>query len=537
MSFFRKHGNGFIAILLAGLTAVILIATNPTIGVTWDEPNYMGAAHSYATWSRLFAKSPMRALQAGTIENYWDVNHEHPPLAKLWSGIVWLVSRHFVNDLLANRLGNILLVSLLVALLYLLISGTYGKAAGMFSVAALLSMPRFFYTAHEVSLDVPMAVASFVLTFLFWKTVDRKSWLWGAAWGVGWGLALATKINGVLIPIAFIIWLAVFRRKWSMVLRLFLMGIIAIPTFLMVWPWLYHQTWPRVVEYVLFFLNHSDYANNAPWYLGRIYLIPPWHYVFVILWAVVPLTVTFLYLAGMFHAGKGKRDGGLAWLLTISALVSILPFIFGKVQVYGHERLFMSVIPFLAALAGIGFSWLAGGLRKLLGRAKRPALAIPATLIMGAVLLVPQLVSMTSLYPHLLSYYSEGVGGLPGATKLGLETTYKCETFASAIPYINAHANPNDSIWSENSPVLKYYQEIGVLRQDVSLVKKLPEVIPGLIGYGKFENANWYIFEYRQSQFRTSKGYLAYQILKTQTPVFELNYQGVPLMAIYSALK
>jgi len=40
------------------------------------------------------------------------------------------------------------------------------------------------------------------------------------------------------------------------------------------------------------------------------------------------------------------------------------------------------------------------------------------------VLFAPHLTITAHMYPHLLSYYSEAVGGLRGATRLGLETTY-----------------------------------------------------------------------------------------------------------------
>ncbi len=138
-----------------------------------------------------------------------------------------------------------------------------------------------------------------------------------------------------------------------MVLRLFIMGIVALATFLLVWPWLYLHTWTRLLEYVNFHLNHYGIGQ---WYLGHFYMPPPWHFVFVMLWAVVPLTLMLLFFVGITRAGNGKKDAGLAWLFILGAFGSILPFIFGKALLYDDERLFMPVFPFLAALAGIGFS-------------------------------------------------------------------------------------------------------------------------------------------------------------------------------------
>ena len=51
---------------------------------------------------------------------------------------------------------------------------------------------------------------------------------------------------------------------------------------------------------------------------------PPWHFGFVMLWAVLPLGLTVLYGAGIARSGTGKRDQGLGWLLFLSALTPVL---------------------------------------------------------------------------------------------------------------------------------------------------------------------------------------------------------------------
>jgi 4-amino-4-deoxy-L-arabinose transferase-like glycosyltransferase len=535
-------GNGMIAILLACLTAILLTVTAPAIGLTWDEPFYIAGADSYAAWFGVLVKSPSQAIRAPVIDQYWTVNHEHPPVEKIWSGLVWTLARHVFDDLTANRLGAILMVAMLVALLYLLIASNYGKAAGLFAAMALMCMPRFFFHAHLAALDVPVAVAAFALTFLFWKTIDRKEWWWGLVLGLVWGLAVATKLNGVFVPIALVLWCLAFRRKWAVALRLVLMGLSAIAVFILVWPWVYHQTWNRILDYVDFHTNHYPIGQ---WFFGKYYLPPPATFVPVMLWAAVPLTLLVTSFAGMARAGKGKKDRGLAWLLILSALVSISPFLFGKSLVYDNDRLFMPVYPFLAALTGIGFGWLLEGLRKGLQRLKRPVLTVPAGLLLGCALLVPPVTAMLGLFPHLLSYYSESVGGMPGAYKLGLESTYWCETYAAALPYINAHASPGDFIWTEpwSYDVLIYYQMHGQLRQDVSVLTDPPSF--SIFGpaapqpvYGNIFSADWIIFQYRQTQYGLmGEDYLPRQVLKSKTPVYELSYQGVPLMGLYDRIK
>jgi 4-amino-4-deoxy-L-arabinose transferase-like glycosyltransferase len=535
-------GNALIAVLLGCLTALLLTITAPAIGLTWDEPAYIAGADSYAAWFGLLVKSPAQALSGTGIYEYWSVNSEHPPVEKIWSGLIWSAARHGLDDLTANRLGVILLVGMVVGLLYWWIASAYGKAAGLFAALALLSMPRFFFHAHLAALDVPVAVAAFAVTCLFWKTVDRPGWGWGLLWGLAWGLAVAVKLNGVFIPISLVLWCLVFRRKRALLLHFLLMGVSAFGVFLLVWPWLYHDTLARLLAYIGFHLGHFPIGQ---WYFGKFTLPPPWSFVLVMLWAVLPLTVLLLALGGMARAGSGRKDRGLAWLLMLSALVSIAPFLFGKSLLYDNDRLFMPVYPFLAALAGIGFDWLLQGLRNLLIWMKRLRLNVPACLLLGLLLLAPQTVTMAGLYPHLLSYYSESVGGLPGATRLGLESTYWCETYASALPYINAHAHPGDKIWTEpwSYDILVYYQMHGQLRKDVLILndsESYSVLGPGAPQpiIGNIYTADWIIFQYRQTQYgRDGLNYLPYQLLKDQTPVYEVDYQGVPLMALYGRIR
>ena len=263
-----------IAIILFIGTATLLYFTADSIGLTWDEPAYIPASQSYANWFELLFKAPTIAAEPAVIDQFWNLNHEHPPVAKVWDGLVWKIATevfHSTNELAAVRLGSILMVAALVVLLYLLISERYGIPAGLFAAVGLLSMPRFFLHAHLASLDVPVCAMWFLFIFVFWKTVDRKGWAWGILWGFLWGLAVATKLNGAFMLAAPLLWCLFFRRRWSLLGRFITTGIVAVVTFFAFWPWLYHQTWQRILEYVSFPLQPlSDRAV-----VQRGFLSPP----------------------------------------------------------------------------------------------------------------------------------------------------------------------------------------------------------------------------------------------------------------------
>ena len=95
---------------------------------------------------------------------------------------------------------------------------------------------------------------------------------------------------------------------------------------------------------------------------------------------------------------------------------------FGKTQVFDDERLLMPVFPFLAALAGIGFGAAIQAVRQFAQQRAHPAWAMPAIAVLVGLAFIPQSLFAYDLYPHLLSYYSEGLGGLPGAARTVLST-------------------------------------------------------------------------------------------------------------------
>ena len=169
-----RWGHGATAVVLALLTVVMLVLTAPQIGLTWDEPVYIESSESYVAWFAELVANPTTALSAAGIQAYWALNHEHPPIDKLWSGLVWAGARYALDDLTAHRLGNMLLVGLLVALLYRLVAFEYGAASGLAASGALLTMPRFFFHAHLSALDVPAAATIFMVCYVFWRTRDQR---------------------------------------------------------------------------------------------------------------------------------------------------------------------------------------------------------------------------------------------------------------------------------------------------------------------------------------------------------------------------
>jgi 4-amino-4-deoxy-L-arabinose transferase-like glycosyltransferase len=458
-----------IAVAIGILTVIVLLLTTGGIGVTWDEPVYIASSNSYAAWFGQLVSNPVGAMNPAAITKAWEVVHEHPPLVRIYSGLIWTVARHFTDDLTAHRLGNILLVGVMAALLYLMVAEEINALAGIATIVALFTMPRFFFHAHLIALDVPVAAMSVIVAYIFWRTKDNTRVWPGLLLGAAWGMALSVKIDTIFILPTLLLWVLLIHRKEYLLIRVLIAGAVAVPVFFVLWPWLYYDTVSRLVEFLLFpFLAHW---LNREYYLGQIYTTTPWHYPFVMIFAVVPLGTTLLYLAGIVRSAVKVRIRPFGAFLLFNALAPLLIQASGRFTAFDGERFSMAAFPFLAALAGIGFAGLAQLVRMLLNRFRAPVLSFAASAAIGILLVLSPILDTVRLYPHLLSYYSEQVGGLPGAVALGLEPTYWCDTYIEAVRFINEHAKPGDSVWVEGSSfrVLIYYQLIGVLRSDVKL--------------------------------------------------------------------
>jgi hypothetical protein len=325
------------------------------------------------------------------------------------------------------------------------------------------------------------------------------------------------------MPLVWGIWVLLFRRNWISIFRLAVVSAIGAAVFAVTWPWLYHDTVNRLLYYVLM---ASRFKDRPQFYLGQALPHVPWHYPFVITLAVVPLVIMVMSLLGTVQVARRRPADAWGWLLIINALTPLLFAATGVQAAYSGERHFIPAYPYLACLAGVGF---ASALDVLGARAARLYEQLSykklrwGVAVMLALLFVPVLISTAQIHPYELSYYSELVGGLRGATRLGLETTFWCETYRDVLPYLNANAEQGASVWAENPFVLRLYQDSGMLRQDLQATGG--DTVSPL-------TADYVVVQMRQTAF-------AYYtpdvrgLMQIQAPVYSLTRQGVPLLHLY----
>src|SRR5690606_20428217 len=85
--------------------------------------------------------------------------------------------------------------------------------------------------------------------------------------GIALGAAIATKVTALALPIPLMIWGQLYKRR-DYASNVFAMAFIAPLVALALWPWLWHDTFARAVNYLGFYLNHQ---KTALFYLGRIW--------------------------------------------------------------------------------------------------------------------------------------------------------------------------------------------------------------------------------------------------------------------------
>jgi len=229
---------------------------------------------------------------------------------------------------------------------------------------------------------------------------------------------------------------------------------------------------------------------------------------------------------------RHREDRPLGGLLLLGIFVCLVIFTSGLGQVYDNERFMMPLFPYLAALAGVGFVRSVPIAERFLASWRIQLGRYGLVAIMIIVVFLPHLLLAYDLYPHLLSYYSEAIGGVYGAKLLGLETTYWCESYAGVLSYLNTHAKPGAVINAECEDVLIYDQLHGLLRPDLN-ISNGPDAVSAFPGAklspDTFKEADYVIIQNRQSGF--------YRALRkwmhARQPIYEVRYRGLRLVAVY----
>lgn len=502
-----KPWQAYLGIL--GLYFGVLLAALPSAPLTDDDDFYIPAGNRYAEWVLDAATFEKGIYSRRKVDAAFEINHEHPPVAKYGLGLSGAVLSRALGPINGPRVGTVLFSTLsAAAILWLAIMGlgrTRGLIAGGLGVWLLLLLPRYFFHSRVATLDVPVA-AMYVLTAALIYRAESKAW---AAWVVGpvFGLATATKLNAPFIVAPYLLYVLLTRRGSgrrlmpvegaggirlpSFPAALVSMAVLGPLTFWLSWPWLWFDTFERVGAYVQFHLKHYGIYFL---YFGRLYdkdPYAPWTMPFVMAAITIPLGISVLALLGgvlglpkvgwrilkgdaVREAGaEGKaaaREGELILWVGLNALVALATVAFSGGAKYGGAKLFMPFFPFWCLLAGYG------GLRmlELAARANRRAsvAAVSCLALVGGSALAQQV----RYFDVPLSQYNGLVGGLRGATAAGFERQYYDLAFRDLVALLSEKAPANTRVhflpnnW-EYERTFEWYRKEGSLRPDIRVAK------------------------------------------------------------------
>lgn len=517
--------NRFAVGALIFLTALaLLFATLEDPGITQDEP-YVNrkAAVSFVTWLETALADMARGdwghfTSRETLQEYFKDDYTfHPPFARFLAGITWRLFHEPLGEIRALRLAPALLFSVATVLLYVLVGEYYGISAGALASLLLLLCPAPFGHAHLIALDSPIASLWLMTVFCFVKGLDSRRW--ALAFGISAALAMNTKIHGFAVPAPLFLWGLLFHRKKIVPNLLAFLAVTPVALYLTN-PLYWHHPFADLYYFVRAMLKKRAYEPVGTHFLGDRYdFSPPKYYAFFMTLISIPPATLLLGLWGAAWSGRevrqfldGKKPGQLSVLFILNALTALGLTVFDRIPIYDGVRLFLPAFYFSAGLAGIGFYGLtrtfATGRFKAILSGGVFALAVGASAF-----------SLARIHPFELSYFNAFVGGLPGANRIGLESTYWNDAFTiESAKYMNENypgASFSKSIGLRYT--FKYYKELGIL--DKSIVQRES-------GY------DYYLLQHRQGWFKKEDWFYS----RYMRPEYSVGREGVPLFEIYKSL-
>ncbi|MGI8907292.1 MAG: ArnT family glycosyltransferase [Candidatus Sumerlaeaceae bacterium] len=515
-----------IALLLAIVSFGSVALTYKGFGHSWDEALYLKPSQAaYEWWRGVFVDRAL--LQPETIERHWGQRLDsedplHPEIAPLPKLILGAGAEYlgdvFGNPMLGMRLPIAVLFGATVGLAFLFAMLEFGRLAGCAAALFYWLTPRVFGHAHIGATETLLAFCIGLTSFVFILST-RRGWL-GPLVGLVFGLAIATKVNALLLPLPLLLWGQIYRRR-EYASAMFWMLVLGPLIALALWPWLWHDGLRRFFGFLLFYVEHQA---TAVYYLGRTWgythgPAAPWHYPWIITAVGVPEWLLLFGAIGILRSITGIAARPASVLILILALFWICVASVPGAPKYDGERLFFPSFFFLALLAAGGYSWLFGDAARRTASAETPrraGRALPWILLLaiagwGAG-------DLFFSHPNQLNYFNWLVGRPSGAYKRGFETSYWGEALnEECTAYLQQKLKPGErvQVLAMNELCFENLREWGRLPANDFRAGEAP--------------IHWIVLQVRQGFF----GRYEHALHSAGEPVKTLGAQGVPKIEIF----
>jgi 4-amino-4-deoxy-L-arabinose transferase-like glycosyltransferase len=537
---------------LAALYVAWLLATARSLGFPRDEGFYFHAARDYSRWFELLWTRPEMAFQPAAVDGSWGYNHEHPALMKSLFAISWLTLHEkwklFKDASDAFRLPGMAMAGIGLWVTYIFGARVYGRRAGLVAALLLALMPRIFFHAHLACFDVPIMTMWTWCIYVYWRSL-RGGALWAIATGVMYGLTLDTKHNAWILPFVFVPHVLFAQRR--RILGQLRVGRVSVPTplvamailgplvFYAFWPWIWHDTLPRLQEWVNFHTHH-DYYNIE--FLGKNYFQAPSprSYAPVMIAATVPtitlvlfgigafdrIRVAFHRIAAAFRRRSGDtpkppRDGYETDLLfALSFAAPIAPFLLlPNTPVFGGTKHWFPAYPFLAIVAGRGFVLVAEAMKRAWPSLDLRRQRLAEVGLLASVVIAPLAITIHS-HPFGLSEYVPFVGGTAGGADLGLNRQFWGFTTESVGPWLAANAPRGATVFIHDTAWDSWAEMLAEGR-----------VRPDLRGVGAPGDSEFALVQHELHMNEID--YDIWTAFGTDAPAYVLLQDNVPIVSVY----
>ena len=147
----------------------------------------------------------------GYLQGNFDLNFEHPPLAKLFMSLGILV---FGDNPWGWRIPEVLVGSLGVVFIYLLAKRLFGGNFTPILASLFLTFEfSWFVNSRIGTIEIYLATFSLAASFFFWNFFKEEKLKYSTLAGIFFGLAIAAKWSGVFLLIFLGIYYLWYKRK------------------------------------------------------------------------------------------------------------------------------------------------------------------------------------------------------------------------------------------------------------------------------------------------------------------------------------
>jgi hypothetical protein len=435
---------------------------------------------------------------------------------------------------------NLLFSALFLIVFYRLLEKTAGTLAALAATLLLFLSPRIFGDVMANVKDVAEMIFFTVTVAAFAIAIERRKPRLLIFAGVLLGLALGTKANALFIPPIVGLYVLL-RRPWrdeagtsatetavpaASTLRLFVWILIAFITgvavMFAVWPYLWSNPSEAIYKNLRYIaqrkqLTPGEYTSNP----------------FAMIGLTMPPAFLLAFAIGLVPLVRRVRAHEPLALMIVSLLAVVgLRLAVPSAVNFDGIRHFLEVFPAMAAVAGLGVSFLADALTR---RVRQHALVATALL---AIFAGPIAAAELHVHPFESAYWNVFAGGIEGAMRDERPQAgdYWAASYRFGLRWLNEHAERNALL---AVPIAEHTVRIVApyrLRPDITLIhittpsnaKVNQDVLARFYEASRTRPA-YVMFIFRQDWSNE----VVFDSVRHFEPVAVWRLDGVPLLAIF----